>query len=849
MRRLLIVIGSIVAVVIVCAGIFLTTFDVNRYRGTVQDQLEHHLGRKVTLGEMHLKLFPPSFSLQDLSIADDPRIASQKPFVQAQQLDVSVKLLPLVTGSVEINSLELQRPSVEFVKNEQGVWNVSSLGPSTESNRQGGPRSEPARPSQPSAPGSYPISLARLAITDGQVAVTDLQAKKLRAVYDHIDASIRDFAPAAPFSFDVAAHLPGAGTQQVRLQGQAGPIVRGQPAATPFHGTLDLQQVGIAGLQKFLDSPAMQNTDGVLSGQTKLGSESGKLTANGQLNVQNARVRGLDLGYPILMDYDLADDLSAGLLSIRNTTLKLGAMPILVSGTVNTKPTPAQLDVHVKVNSVSITDAAKLAAASGMAFSPGATIVGNVSADLQARGAADKPALSGTLLGSDVQISGKEIPQPVAIKSINLAFTPTEIRSDNFNVTSGGTTVGAQFSLRDYQSKSPLVDATLRAPNAALPEILSMAKAYGVTGLDKINGTGTLNINLHVAGPVQAMTTGNKVALNGSIAGRDIQISGKEIPQPVQIKTVNLTLTPSDIHSDNFNVTTGGTTLSTQFAVRQYLAKSPVVDATVRAPSAGLPEVLALAKAYGVKGLDKINGAGTLTMDLHASGPVQAMTSDELTKALNGTLALNFNSVRYAGTDIGYQLASIGGFLKAGQKDQGATNISRMTGNIAITSGIAQTGNLLAALDIGNVSVTGTANLVTEALNLHTTAVLSKDFSQRAGGTAVGGYMNTALSNNQGELVIPAIVTGTFESPRFAPDLQKVAQMKLKGLVPSLSNPSGGVTGILGSLMGQKGGMQTQQQPQQQPQSDQPQQQQQNPVQQIIDIFGKKKQQQQAPQK
>jgi len=166
-----------------------------------------------------------------------------------------------------------------------------------------------------------------------------------------------------------------------------------------------------------------------------------------------------------------------------------------------------------------------------------------------------------------------------------------------------------------------------------------------------------------------------------------------------------------------------------------------------------------------------------------------------------------------------------------------------MTGDIAIKNGFAQTNNLLATLDIGNVGVAGTTNLANEALDLRVTAVLSKDFSQRAGGTAVGGYMSTALANNQGELVIPAIVTGTFESPRFTPDLQKVAQMKLKGLVPSLNNPSGGAAGILGSLLGQKGG--TQAQPQQEPQ-----QQQADPVQQIIDIFGsKKKQQQQTPQK
>jgi hypothetical protein len=66
--------------------------------------------------------------------------------------------------------------------------------------------------------------------------------------------------------------------------------------------------------------------------------------------------------------------------------------------------------------------------------------------------------------------------------------------------------------------------------------------------------------------------------------------------------------------------------------------------------------------------------------------------------------------------------------------------------------------------------------------------------------------------------------------------------MKLKGLVPNLNNPSGGVAGILGGLLGQKGG--TQAQPQQE------QGQQSNPVQQLIDIFGnKKKQEQQAPSK
>ena len=102
---------------------------------------------------------------------------------------------------------------------------------------------------------------------------------------------------------------------------------------------------------------------------------------------------------------------------------------------------------------------------------------------------------------------GKDIAQPVQIKALNLALTPDEIRSDNFPVVSGGTTVNTQFLLRSYTSKSPLVDATLKASQAELPAILAMAKAYGVSGLDKLSGAEKLSLDMHVAGPLQSITS------------------------------------------------------------------------------------------------------------------------------------------------------------------------------------------------------------------------------------------------------------------------------------------------------------------------------------------------------
>jgi len=693
MRKIAIVIGIVVAVVIIVVGVLFATFNPNDYRGTIQTKLEQQLNRKVGLGNMSLGLFPLRFKVADLSIADDPKF-SNSAFIQTQELSVSVKLLPLLSKSVEVDSLSLERPSVQLIKNAQGVWNFATIG-----------QKEPA-----AAPSSseQQFSLGELAINDGQIAITDLQDRRPRTVYDHINLKLTDFAPNTPFNLDASVHLPGPGNQEVSLKGKGGPLSHDNPAATPFKGTLDLKNVDIAGLQKFLQIPALINTEGVLSGHTDIASENGKLSANGQMTLEKPKLHGIDVGYPINADYNVSEDLQNDLLGIDKCAIKLGQTPLFITGTVNHKPTPAQLDVNLKASNVSIAEIARLAAAAGIAFAPGTTVNGQFNADIKAQGAADKPALNGTLAGRDIQISGKEIAKPVEVKAVNISLTPTEIHSDNFNVTSGGTTAAVQFSVKQYTSNSPQVDATLRAPQAALPDLLAMAKAYGVTSLDKVTG------------------------------------------------------------------------------------------------------------------------AGNLSVDMHAAGPVQSLSSNEMIKALDGTINVNFNNMRYAGIDISHQLLSMIGTSQSG-KDQGFTNVQKLTGTILVKNGIAQTNNLQATLDIGNVGAIGTANLASQTLNMQLTAVLSKAFTQQVGGAGVGGYMSTALANNQGELVIPATVTGTFQNPKVMPDVQKMAQMKLKGLIPTGDNPLGAASSILGGLTGKKG----------QPAAGQ----QQNPVNQIMGLFGTKKKQ------
>src|SRR5215470_1460867 len=120
MRKLGIAVLIIVVLVITAALIVPHLIDINKYHSQIQAQLEKKLGRQVSLGEMKLSLFPPSFQVSEPVIAEDKSFDTGRPFATAQNLAVSIKFWPLLHKEVDIKSLQLERPHVELVRNAQG---------------------------------------------------------------------------------------------------------------------------------------------------------------------------------------------------------------------------------------------------------------------------------------------------------------------------------------------------------------------------------------------------------------------------------------------------------------------------------------------------------------------------------------------------------------------------------------------------------------------------------------------------------------------------------------------------------------------------------------------------------
>lgn len=597
MRRFGILIGVAVAVIAVILVAAISRFDMDHYRTQIQTELEQRLGRKVELGNLKLKLLPLRLRVENLTISEDPNFGRQTPFLKTDTVDLSLRALPLLRHKVEIDAIEMQRPSAEMVKNAKGIWNFSSIGQGSQ---------------QASTGSTTGVAIeGNVILHDSQVAVTNLQMGQSRKIYDHIDAILRDFAPGKPFSIAAVARISSQGGQEISLQGKVGPLSGIAADRTPFNGALSLKRVAISGLRNFLNTPVLAKTDGIVSGETDIKTENGKVRGGGSVKLENVRINGLVVGYPITAQYNLAGDPVTNVVTIVSSTIALGSAPVSVSGSVNLQPSPAELDLKVGSEGASIGEVTRLASAFGVVFAPDAIVAGQMDGDLQVRGPDDNPELNGRVSARDLRISGKEVPQPVQIASMDLAITPEEIRSNNFEVRSGNTTAAARFGLAEYTSKSPKIDFAFRTMNA------------------------------------------------------------------------------------------------------------------------NLPEVIAIARAYGTKGLAGINGSGTLNLDIHASGPVQSVRSSEIVRLLNGNANMNLSNVRIAGLDVEHELSSIGGFKKS-IPNRGGTSVERLTGRFVITNGVAQTNDLRAVLNVGNVAAAGTANLSSHALNLRATAVLSKAASQEA---------------------------------------------------------------------------------------------------------------------
>src|SRR3954469_10034250 len=195
MKRILKIVGIIVALLIVLVIAIPFFIDANTFKPKLESELTDALGRQVKVGNITLSLLSGGVAADNISIADDPQF-SNSPFVQAKSLKVGVEVMPLIfSKTLNIRNLTLDQPQISLVKSENGdKWNFSLLGgknpsaPAPSSGNTGAgkaaPKTSPTA-SKPSAEQTAPstpaeksssnptnLSIAKLNVNDGRLTVS-----------------------------------------------------------------------------------------------------------------------------------------------------------------------------------------------------------------------------------------------------------------------------------------------------------------------------------------------------------------------------------------------------------------------------------------------------------------------------------------------------------------------------------------------------------------------------------------------------------------------------------------------------------------------------------------------------
>lgn len=477
MKRILKIVGIIIAVLIVIAIAIPFLIDANTFRPKLETELTAALGRQVTVGNLSLSLLSGSVAADDISIADDPAF-SKSPFVQAKSLKVGVQLIPLIfSKTLNVTELTLNQPEISLVKSDNGEkWNFSSLGGNNTSASKpasapsSAPNAKPAasapassRNPQPASSGSsvsQKLSVAKLNVNNGRLTVSQAGSKEKPRVYDKVNIELTNFSFTTSFPFSVAAQLPGNGS--LKIDGKAGPIDSNDAAKTPLEAKVTVQKMNLAE-SGFIDPAA--GISGIADFDGTVTSDGHEAKTNGTLKATNLQVvkKGSPAGRPVQVTYKVDFDLAKQAGTISQCEVAMGKAVAHLNGTYDAHGEVTSVNLKLNGQGMPVDDLQAMLPALGVILPPKSTLKGGtLNTTMAIAGPVDKLVTVGTVklensalanfnLGSKLSaisaLSGKNTGNDMTIQnfSSDVRVAPDGTRADNINLTvpSIGVVTGA----------------------------------------------------------------------------------------------------------------------------------------------------------------------------------------------------------------------------------------------------------------------------------------------------------------------------------------------------------------------------------------------------------------------
>jgi AsmA protein len=449
MKRLLTVVGIVVAVLIILVVAAPLFINVDSFRPSLEKSLSASLNRQVQIGKLSASLFSGGASASQISISDDPAF-SKGPFLQAGSLKVGVHLIPLIfSKKLEVTGITVERPEIVLLKNAAGKWNYSTLGASS------------SKPKETTGESSTPaISVEKFEIVDGKVRMGESSGSKAgkEYVYDKVNLTARNISLTSAIPFTLTADTPGGGS--LKLEGQAGPLNSQDSARTPLQAKITLNHADLASTG-FIDPSS--GVGGSLDFDGTVKSDGSKVQSDGKIKATNLRVikGGSPAKAPVSIDYRSDYGLQSQNGNI-HADLHTGNSTVNAGGTLEARGADTIAHMKVQGKDMAVNDVQALLPAFGVVLPSGASLQGGaINMDMNAEGPLDRLVITGPLaingthltgfdlgakLGALAALTGIKQGSDTLIQTVSSALrvAPEGIRADNIviDVPSIGTLTG-----------------------------------------------------------------------------------------------------------------------------------------------------------------------------------------------------------------------------------------------------------------------------------------------------------------------------------------------------------------------------------------------------------------------
>ena len=180
----------LVALALVGAGVFIATFDPNRYKTELEAWVLEKTGRVLKLeGDIAVSIYPHLGATIGRAWLSEPRENQNQPFVSIDAAHVSVALLPLLQGQTLVNGIEIVGLHAKLVRDKGGKLNIDDL--------LGRTLSGPAKSDQTTPSGQSIQSATATKSSELQVDIASVRLEKAAIHYEDLaqkqSISITDF--------------------------------------------------------------------------------------------------------------------------------------------------------------------------------------------------------------------------------------------------------------------------------------------------------------------------------------------------------------------------------------------------------------------------------------------------------------------------------------------------------------------------------------------------------------------------------------------------------------------------------------------------------------------------------